>query len=467
MIILKANNNSLLNGAKYTYLTANYTNGVTTISVLNPVGFLPGDAILLGEFGSETSEIVTVSGVSSSTLTVSTTAMSHPESTKVTTLPYDRVRFYWTSTATFSSSNLLTTIAVQADSQSTSYTDGSHSTGFGWFLFYKSTSVGSAFTDFNITNPVGTTFRYTWGSNGDNPNILARCSIGSEVVISAPNFNVANQGTFIVTGTGTDISVNREYFEVTNALGVVESGVNLIGGSMLINSASGSSNAIPYADFALNSVKEIIDSFYSMLNNKEVSLISQKDALRWLNEGYSRARNELNLVNNEYNVAAMVTLTTVGGQSEYDMVTDLGILDFGDLVSITDNSGKDIENISLAHLLNYNYSPSAFTTSKYYLRGTKIGFTPTPGAGAAYYIYYKSKAGGLSNLYQTLDFPDNNFYFLLDFMMYRAMPKLQRPLNDATFYITAYTAGLSLMKVTSVKQSANNDSWEIQDNANR
>jgi hypothetical protein len=460
MIILKANNESLLNGAKYTYLTANYASGVTSVVVTSSLGFLAGDPILLGEFGSETSEIVQVTDITGNVLTIDATTMAHPESTKVTAIPYSMVKFYWTATATFSSGTELITSDVQADSKFTTYTDGNHSTGFGWFVFYSSV-VLTGTTQFDVTNPSSTTFRYTYNGVGDDPFIFSRISIGDQVVVNSVNFNVANNGTFTVTAVGTD------YFEVTNLVGVVESNVALGAGSLTINSASGASNAIPYADFALNSVKEVLDSFFSMLNNKEVSLISQKDALRWLNEGYARARNELNLVNNEYNVAPMVTLTTTGGQAEYDLETDLGILDFGDLISITDNSGKDIENISLAHLLNYNYSPSAFTTSKYYMRGTKLGFTPVPGDGATYYIYYKSKAGGLSNLYQTLDFPDNNFYFLLDFMMYRAIPKLQRPLNDATFYITAYTAGLSLMKVTSVKQSANNDSWEIQDNANR
>jgi len=454
MVILKANNSALLNGVKSSYLTANYASGVTSLVVTNGSGFQIGDSLLLGEFGSETSEIVQVSAVSTNTLTVATTLFAHPESTKVYILPYNQVKFYWTSTATYATTTLLATSNIQADALYTVYNDGSNSTGFGWFVYYKSLSLGGSTTQFDITNTSGTTYRYTYDTTGTDPNIINRVYVGSSVVTNGQNFNVANNGTFTVTAVGTN------YFEVTNASGVAENNVTLGTGTLTVNITSSNSNAIPYADFAENSVKKILDSFYSMLNNKERSLISDTDALRWLNEGYARAKNELNLVNNEYSVASQATITTVSGTTEYDLETDLSITDFGDVVSITDTQGVKIDNIPISEVLGYRYDTYAISLTKYYLRGTKIGFVPTPTAADVYYMYYKSKSSVLSSMYSTVDFPDNNFYFLLDYMMYRACPKLGRSQNETQVYITAYTAGVSLMKVTSVKQSDHLDSWE-------
>lgn len=463
MIILKANNTSLLSGAKYSYLSANYASGSTSLALISATGFQAGDYILVGELGSETSEIAQVGSITSNTLTLigaTTTSFAHPESTKVTILPYNQVKFFWTSTATFDTLVPLATVNVQAESQSTSFTDGNHSSGFGWFVYYRSLTLGDSTSRFDISNPYGSSIRYTWDGTGTDPNIANRVFVGDQVVINGENFSAGNNGTYTVTKTGTN------YFEVSNGSGVAENDKTIGTGSLVVNTTSAASNPIPYADFAPNSVREILDSFFSMLNNKEANLISQKDALRWLNEGYARAKNELNLVNNEYNVEAKVTITTSGGTQEYDIESDLGILDFGDIVSITTSGGIPVDNIPLSKALNYQYDTFAGSTTKYYLRGGKIGFLPVPATADTYYMYYKSKSTALSNLYQTVNFPDNNFYFLLDFLMYRACPKLGRTPQEAQAYITAYTAGLSLMKVTAVKQSDNLDSWEVKNTAN-
>lgn len=81
-----------------------------------------------------------------------------------------------------------------------------------------STVIGDSTTRFDVTNPSGTTFRYTWDSTGTNPNITSsNPNVGDAVSIIGTNLAAGNQGVFIVTGSGTN------YFEVTNASGVVES----------------------------------------------------------------------------------------------------------------------------------------------------------------------------------------------------------------------------------------------------
>lgn len=86
--------------------------------------------------------------------------------------------------------------------------------------FYNQTlaTIGDSTTQFDITNPAGTTFRYTYDSTGTNPSITAATvPVGSYILIGAQNFNASNNGLFVVTGAGSN------YFEVTNASGVVES----------------------------------------------------------------------------------------------------------------------------------------------------------------------------------------------------------------------------------------------------
>lgn len=79
---------------------------------------------------------------------------------------------------------------------------------------------GSDATRYDITNPSGTTFRYTYDGTGTNPNITAvNYPIGARVKIQNTDFNNNNEGTFIITGSGNN------YFEVTNASGVTENDI--------------------------------------------------------------------------------------------------------------------------------------------------------------------------------------------------------------------------------------------------
>lgn len=80
-----------------------------------------------------------------------------------------------------------------------------------------SKALGSTDTQYDITNPAGTTFRYTYDGTGTDPGITAsNPAEGDTVIIAAQNFNAGNNGTFVVTASGTN------YFEVTNAGGVAE-----------------------------------------------------------------------------------------------------------------------------------------------------------------------------------------------------------------------------------------------------
>ena len=78
-------------------------------------------------------------------------------------------------------------------------------------------NIGLEATQFDISNPSGTTFRYTDDLSAARSGITATTvPIGTILNINVAAFANGNRGTFTVTGSGAN------YFEVTNAAGVVE-----------------------------------------------------------------------------------------------------------------------------------------------------------------------------------------------------------------------------------------------------
>lgn len=79
-----------------------------------------------------------------------------------------------------------------------------------------STYLGDSTTQFDITNPSGTTFRFTYDGTGTNPGITSsNPAIGDGVNIQASNFSAGNLGSRVVTASGAN------FFEVTIATGGV------------------------------------------------------------------------------------------------------------------------------------------------------------------------------------------------------------------------------------------------------
>lgn len=89
----------------------------------------------------------------------------------------------------------------------------------------SSTTKGDATTQFSITNTSGSTYRYTWNSVGTDPSITSgTVPTGIPVLILSNVMNQGNTGYFLVTNSGSN------FFEVTNAAGVVESNKPLTAG---------------------------------------------------------------------------------------------------------------------------------------------------------------------------------------------------------------------------------------------
>ena len=361
MIILQADNRSLTNSMPFSTCNLNLSSGITSFVVGDVSGLTAGKAIL-GNWGSESSEVVTISGVTPSTNTVSLSAATkkaHSESTRLTMLKYDQVKFYWTATDTFNALNLLSTVDVDATGLFTTYTDLVHSTGYGWFSFYNSISV-----------------------------------------ISTSN-----------------------------------------------------SNPIPYANFAYSTVKRIIDAVYSRLNQVQGKTISFDDAIYALNEGYSKLRSHLNLVEMDFSASDISTLNVVSGTKEY-LLPDR----FADLIYVSNplNNNKDLEWIAVGDIGNNDQLTFSPLSLRYYIRGNLIGFSPTPVMDFTVNYRYSKLPTWLSSYYDSVDVPDDNFWPLIDYMRYCFADKLN---IDPTNAYKKWTDGIDLMKMSSIKRSANHDSW--------
>ncbi len=115
---------------------------------------------------------------------------------------------YWSGGLTKTASATTSTL-TKSDTTTTFLQDGFDNTSFS--------TIGDNTTRFDITNPSGTTFTYTFDGTGTDPSITATTMpVGSYVLISAQNFNAANNGIFVVTASGAS------NFSVTNASGVAE-----------------------------------------------------------------------------------------------------------------------------------------------------------------------------------------------------------------------------------------------------
>lgn len=384
-ILLLSDNRTLTNDAKYSYLNDNYASSVSTIQIANTDGFAVDSIILIGEIGDESSELFRIGTINTSTgnITLQTVAgvgastkFAHSESSRVTILAYDQIRFYWTAalgtiadeTPTFATTTPLTdwTAITPAEWYST-YSDSDHSTGFGWFVYRNSITLVSSQT----------------------------------------------------------------------------------------------SNPIPYAGFAQNTIAAVFADFDSLLNVRELKLISLPEKFAWLNEGLNLVRQKLNLSNTEFFVSTTQTISIASGTAEYQLPDD-----FADMVEITDNQntttsvGYPIPFMSVSKALSYTGDVTYF-----YLRGRYIGFTPTPDAATTYYYRYRSNVTRVTSLSNYIIVPDGMFFALKDWMMYRASLKFTNPSAASTYY-TGFTNAVNLTIQSSVKRDNDLTSWSIAGSAN-
>ena len=221
---------------------------------------------------------------------------------------------------------------------------------------------------------------------------------------------------------------------------------------------SSASNVIPYSSFANQSVKKVLDSFYSLLNSKERKLISDTDSLNFLNEACAIVTSELNLVNDNYNVPADEDFSIVSGTSEYDLPDD-----FSKVIFLYNGSDRvEVPFIALADIPLWNSVTS--NEVRYSLRNDKLVITPEPAEAIVYTLKYKKKSDIISSYYSNIDLPDHGEYILLNFLMYRSSQKLGNG-QDQKYY-SSFKEDLQRLKISSHKRSNENSSWGINEFAN-
>jgi hypothetical protein len=168
------NNSILTEDALETYLTASASG--STLTVKNISGFTTNQIILVGELGSENSEIIKTHATTSPTGTTITLASSlvqtYQSGTKVRVIPYDQVEISHATTIT-GDKTVLDTVSLTADSIQTRYEDQDYSAGY-YFIRFKNTALTpNIYSDYSDpipydgyeTNTVGNIIAYALKRN--------------------------------------------------------------------------------------------------------------------------------------------------------------------------------------------------------------------------------------------------------------------------------------------------------------
>jgi hypothetical protein len=153
---------------------------------------------------------------------------------------------------------------------------GAESVGVGGVMDFavvraRPTRIGSSTTQFDITNPSGTTFRYTWDGTGTNPNITSGF-FDSAISINAQNFAAGNKLYAYVTAADTN------WFEIDNASGTAESNKTIGTGFIEVSLAGLVFSAKPTIDsMCANSltstVTAIVDTNYDDLATGDLIVV--------------------------------------------------------------------------------------------------------------------------------------------------------------------------------------------------
>lgn len=150
-----------------TFLTTDYAAGVTSLAVDNGNKFAINDYVVIGQIGGEKTEIVKISGVSATSVTVGTTSFAHNRGERITFIPYNQIEPQRSIDVGVSYSSL-SIINIRPDSMHTFLQRASDSsTDYYRVRFYNSTTgLYSGYSDGLIAtgyaeNTVGAIIRTT------------------------------------------------------------------------------------------------------------------------------------------------------------------------------------------------------------------------------------------------------------------------------------------------------------------
>jgi hypothetical protein len=362
----------------------------TTMALTAPgiAGTVPGDTVEVGDV----------------------TRLAHSESTRITVIQYNQIRFFRTDTPVVPNTVPYTTLTQK---QNRSITQTTTST---------------------ISNPPTTTY-----TQPNDPSSVVSVDFTPPIIFS---------GAIPLTSP-LSITVNDFYtvfIDTVNSDGY--------GWFAFYNSStalySPISAPIPYAGFDQNTVKKCFEAFDSSLNTKELKLITQSDRYNWLNEGLSYMTNELNMVNYEYAATEELSLNLKANQAKYLLPQD-----FSDLLFINDSLGDKMDS----YTATFQRPRSSFYL-RYAIRGKYIIFYPTPDKDQSVTLAYLKNAAVMKNMDDVIDLPNQAFYAVKDFMRYRAYQKLNNSTESANSF-AFFKSQIDAMKIHAIKRDDGLDSWSI------
>lgn len=129
-------------GTPKTFLSGSIASGVTNLSVLNSYGMTANDYLLVGELGSEKTEVVQISNVPTpTTLTVTATKFPHPNNTLIQKIYFNQVKIE-KSTDGGGVWNVVETLGINGDQSSVDYVaSGAISNDYYRSRFYNSSAL--------------------------------------------------------------------------------------------------------------------------------------------------------------------------------------------------------------------------------------------------------------------------------------------------------------------------------------
>jgi len=116
---------------------------------------------------------------------------------------------------------------TQPGSPITSFVSVDRHTKIKLYLSSGSERLGGAWdstTQFDVTNPAGNTWRYTWNGVGTSPNFVSSATVAVGDIVNidiTSNFSPDNTGVYQIS------AVTNTYFEITQFYGVVENNIQL------------------------------------------------------------------------------------------------------------------------------------------------------------------------------------------------------------------------------------------------
>ena len=231
--ILKENLEISLN-EDYSYLNANFASAVGSITVDSIQSFAINQILLIGQFGSEDSEIIKTHASttpSGNTITLaSNTTKAHNRGTKVSIIQFDKYELTHATSATGSKSVLITSqlnglVSIDAEREITLYNDIEYNSGH--YFIRPTNSIGAVFTA--ATSDVITSTAHGL-KNGQTIKVISGTTLPAGlsttilyyIISSATNtFSVAltNGGSAVdITDTGTGTHTWYKCGDFTDAL---------------------------------------------------------------------------------------------------------------------------------------------------------------------------------------------------------------------------------------------------------